>query len=611
MKARSIESMKSNTGFGDARRRLKLILYCLSSLFALALIKDFYLQVIASSTLSAKAANQFQRAIEIKPRRGAIFDRNRCSLAESIEVNSVFAIPRGISDARKTASVLARVLTLNESEVIKKLSVNKAFVWIKRLISDDEYKKLCELNLEGVGFIEENKRIYPQDSLGGQMLGFTGIDNEGLEGVERQFEKHIAGLSGIKVITEHDARGKSPFVYEKPVTDGDNIVLTLDKNIQHIVQTELAKGVIEANAKGGTAIVIDPSNGDIIAIANYPEFNPNERKSYKPSAWRNKAISDFFEPGSLFKVVMASAALENKIVSPYTMIDCSPGYITVGNRRIKDAHPHGVLSFKEVIGKSSNVGSIKVSLKMGKDLLYKYIKLYGFGDKTGVGLQGESSGMLRDPSKWSGVSIGSITIGQEIAVTPLQLTMAYAVIANGGVLYKPRLLKRIEGWDGTLKDSFEPVPVRRVMSKETAFTLRDILKTVVEDGGTATLAGIDGFTVAGKTGTAQKAGNGGYLSGKFFSSFVGFLPADNPKIVISVIIDEPVGAYYGGVVAAPIFRSIAERSMLYLGVKPDVETDKPLLAEENNKEASEPPKIKKVNASSPVVKVSPPNKRKS
>lgn len=572
MKYGSIESLGMNEGLAGVKKRVRIIFAIICIVFISVAVRDFYLQVVHAEWLSQKASRQFKRLIEIKARRGNIFDRNYYSLAVSIDEDSVFAVHSKIKDISGTADTLSSLLSLDRETVLKKISLNREFVWIKRQISKEESERLRRRKTEGIEFIKESKRFYPQESLASQLLGFTGVDNEGLEGAEKQFDKYIAGKAGIKVITERDAKGKSPFVYEKPVTDGDNIVLTLDKNIQHIVQSELEKGVKSAEAKNGIAIVVDPENGDILAMANYPDFNPNRRNEYSLSTWRNRAISDCFEPGSIFKIVFASAALEEKLVSPETVVDCSPGFIVVGGKTIRDSHAHGILTFSEVIGKSSNVGSIKISQLLGKDKFFDYIKRFGFGEKTGIELQGESSGILRKPEDWSKVSIGSVTIGQEVAATPIQLAMAYSAVANGGMLFKPRIIKQVERWDGKIKEVFPTVMARRIMSERTSDVLKRILKTVVTEEGTANLANIEEFEVAGKTGTAQKAGPGGYLKGKYYSSFIGFVPASAPRLVIAVILNEPGKNHYGGTVSAPIFREIAERSLLYLGVKSHTQT---------------------------------------
>ncbi len=585
-----IESLGANSGLGEVRKRVKFVFILICLVFLAVAARDFYLQVITSDELSRKASRQLKREIEIKSRRGTIFDRNHYTLAISLDADSVYAVPEKINDIPKTSGLLSWILSTPNEKVAKKLSLRNKFVWIKRQISQKESEKLRKMKIEGVGFIKESRRFYPQGTLASQLLGFTGIDNEGLEGAEKEFEKYIAGKSGIKVITEHDAKGKSPFVYEKPVTHGDNIVLTIDKNIQHIAQSELEKGVKEARAKNGIAIVVDPRNGDVLAMANYPDFNPNRRSESPVSAWRNRAISDCFEPGSVFKVVFATAALEEKIVSPETQVDCSQGYIVVGGKAIRDSHLHDVLSFTEVIGKSSNVGSIKISQLLGEEKLYEYIKKFGFGDKTGIQLRGEARGILRNTKEWSNVSMGSVTIGQEVAVTPIQLAMAYAAIANGGILYRPRVIEQVERWDGKVKEVFPASKIGRIMSPATSGILTEILQTVVSEEGTAYLAHINGFEVAGKTGTAQKAGPGGYLRGKYYASFIGFVPASAPRLVIAVILNEPEESHYGGTVSAPIFREIAERSLLNLGVKPHfksrelrlVNTESNIVNEERN-----------------------------
>jgi len=578
-----------NISNDNTKTRILIIFFFLSALYLSTLIRDFYLQVIKHKALKERADRQTTQTIIINPTRGIIFDRNYRSLAVSIDVNSVYAIPLKIRSPKSVAEALYKILSVEKGSLERKLASKKTFVWIKRKISDEEYKALEKIKPEGIGFIKESQRFYPKEALASQLIGFTGIDNDGLEGIEKLFDKFIKGESGVKVVTEKDAKGRSVYVFEKPRSEGENIVLTIDENIQYIVQSELEKRVQEVKASGGCAIVINPTNGDILAMATLPKFNPNRVNQYSPADWRNKVISDPYEPGSTFKVVTACAALEESVAKPDTILDCSNGFIQVANKKVRDVHKYGKLSFEQVIQKSSNVGTIKLGMMLGPSQLYKYISLFGVGQRTGIGLYGESPGILHKPENWSGTSIGAIPIGQEVSVTPIQLALIYSSIANGGILCKPRIALRIEDSEKNIKKEFKPEIRRRVISEKTAKILNEILKGVVSEEGTGNLARVKGFQVAGKTGTAQKAkkGGGGYISNKYVSSFVGYLPADNPIITILVVIDEPSTAYYGGVVAAPVFSKIAERIMRYLNIKPEEESPNTHLATEIKRDGVE------------------------
>ncbi len=562
----------------NIRKRIFIIFSLLSILYLCTFLRDFYLQIIEHKLLKERADRQTTQRIIINPVRGIVFDRNHRSLAVSIDVNSVYANPLKINNPQKAAEVISKCLDINrkslENRLISLRNDKKTFVWIKRKLTDDEFEKFGKVKIKGVDFVKESQRFYPKEDLASQLIGFTGIDNEGLEGIERLFEKFIKGESGMRVLTEKDAKGRSVYVFEKPRSEGKNIVLTIDENIQYIVQSELKKRVDEVKAAGGCAVVINPMNGDILAMASMPKFDPNQINLSSPSDRRNKVISDPYEPGSTFKVITACAALEESVARTDTILDCSSGFIQIANKKIRDVHRNGVLTFEQVIQKSSNVGTIKLGLMLGPSHLYKYISLFGVGQRTGIGLYGESPGIMRRPEKWSGTSIGAVPIGQEVSVTPLQLALIYSTIANGGILYKPRIALSIEDSEKNIIKEFNPEVKRRAISEKTAKLLSNILKGVVSEEGTGNLAKVKGFQVAGKTGTAQKAkkGGGGYLSNKYVSSFVGYLPADKPAVTILVAIDEPSTIHYGGLVAAPAFSKMAERIMRYLNINPVEDT---------------------------------------
>ncbi|HET6363976.1 MAG TPA: penicillin-binding protein 2, partial [Nitrospirota bacterium] len=450
-------------------------------------------------------------------------------------------------------------------------------------------EKVKALGSREIGSLLESKRFYPKKTLAGPLIGFTGMDNEGLEGLERAYDKVLHGVSGW-MIAEKDAVGRtvfpggSGFRFRQQTKPGNDIVLTIDEVIQHITERELDAALASSHAKGGVCIVMNPDNGEVLALSvrtaahGRPAFNPNEPQRYKPADWRNRAVTDAFEPGSIFKPILASAALEERVVHPLERFDCSAGKIQVADRVIKDAHENGVLTFTDVIADSSNVGTIKVALRLGKERFSRYIAAFGFGQKTGVDIPGEISGQLKDYHLWSGVSIGSIAIGQEIGVTPMQMAAAYCALANGGMLVKPYIVSEIVDRDGGEGKRFGPQPVRRVISEETCAKVNKILQRVVESG-TGQKAQPAGYTAAGKTGTAQKIDQktGVYSKKDYLSSFVGFVPAVSPKLVILVMVDTPEGVVYGGSVAAPVFKAIAEQSLAYLQVAPDNEGGRMLL----------------------------------
>jgi cell division protein FtsI (penicillin-binding protein 3) len=412
------------------------------------------------------------------------------------------------------------------------------------------------------------------------MIGFTGVDNEGLEGLERAYDKTLRGVSGW-VLAEKDAMGRMVFPggpgfqYKMP-KPGHDIVLTIDEVIQHIAEKELDAALSRSRAKGGVCIVMNPQTGEVLALSvrtngyGHPAFNPNEPQRYKPAEWRDRAVTDAYEPGSIFKPFLAAAALEERVIHPLERLDCSAGSIKLADREIKDAHRNGVLTFTDVIAESSNVGTIKVALRLGKERFFKYITAFGFGRKTGVDLPGEIPGLLRDYRLWSAVSIGEVAIGQEIGVTPIQMAAAYCVLANGGTLMKPYIVSEISGRGGAEGEKFGPQPGGRVITEETCAKVDSMLKRVV-DIGTGQQAKPAGYTAAGKTGTAQKIDQrtGAYSKKDYVSSFVGFVPTRSPKLVILVMVDTPEGDIYGGTVAAPVFRAVAEQSLAYLQVPPD------------------------------------------
>ncbi len=525
--------------------------------------------------LKAKGQQIKREAIPVK--RGVILDRRGRELAINLDTESIYCDPSEIATPDRVASALSNAMNKKPDIILAKLVSKNRFNWIERKVSIEDTQKIKDLRLKGIGFAPDIKRFYPKGSLASHLIGFVGIDNNGLEGVERKFDKYLSARAE-KISVLRDARGNSLSEGLSREIKGNNVILTIDEGLQYILEKNLDDAVLHWKAASATAIMMDPYTGEVLAMASRPTFDLNSPADVTAARRRNRAVTDCYEPGSTFKIVVGTAALEEGVVDPDTRLDCSAGYIEVGGKKVKDAHRLGVLTFKEVIQKSSNVGTIKVGLRLGKERIYRYIKKFGFGEKTGFDLPGEVSGWIRSPERWSGTSIGAISIGQEVAVTPLQVLRAYAAIANGGFLVKPHVVSEIRSPAGDVvyKAVSEP---DRIFSEKTTNTFRKILKTVTEEGGTATGAAVDGNQVAGKTGTAQLIDprTKRYSKDKFVSSFVGFVPADEPRIAMIVVIHEPKGSIYGGVVAGPVFKKIASDSLSYLSVPRDDFEEKRLL----------------------------------
>ncbi|MDI6727477.1 MAG: penicillin-binding protein 2 [Thermodesulfovibrionales bacterium] len=535
---------------------------------------------------SAKARFQQVRKEMIPVKRGIIFDRRGRELAINLDTESIYCDPSEITSPDKVASALSERINQKPEIILAKLNTDRRFNWIERKVDIEYVQGIKDLKLKGIGFAPEVKRYYPKGSLASHVIGFVNVDNNGLEGVEQRYDRYLASRSE-KAYVFRDAKGNvlsdgQGFSLSREIK-GNNLVLTIDEGLQYILEKNLDAAYLHWKAASATAIMMDPYTGEILAMANRPTFDINDPSNAAPNQRRNRAITDCYEPGSTFKIIVGTAALEEGIVNPDTKFDCSAGYIEVGGKRIKDDHRHGVLSFKEVIQKSSNVGTIKIGLNLGRERLYEYIKRFGFGEKTGIDVAGEVSGWVYSPSKWSGTSIGAISIGQEVAVTPLQVLRAYAAIANGGFLVRPYVVSEVKSPEGNTVYKINP-EAKRILSEKTANVFREILKTVTEEGGTALEAAVDGNQVAGKTGTAQLIDpkTKRYSREKFVSSFVGFVPADKPKIAMIIVIHEPKGQIYGGVVAAPVFRKIASESLSYLSVPRDDSGEKGLLMVSKN-----------------------------
>ncbi len=557
-----------------------IVLACLLSIGFIAVIgKLAYIMLINHQWYVAKARMQQVKTEEMPLKRGLILDRKGRELAINLDVESIFCNPAEISssEAQNVAAGLSRLTGKHTETILTKINANSRFCWIDRKVSHQVAEAVKSSKIKGVGLISEPKRVYPKGSMASHLIGFVDIDNRGIEGLEQKYDKELTAASE-KIVAYRDAKGNLLSKGGLKEIKGNNIFLTIDEGLQYILEKNLEEAVKHWRASYATAIMMDPFTGEIMAMANIPSFNLNNPSVAKPDIRKNRAITDCYEPGSTFKIIVGAAALEEGLVKQNSSYDCSAGYIEVGGRRIKDAHRHGVLTFQEVIQKSSNVGTIKIGLSLGKERLYDYIKRFGFGEKTGIDIIGEVPGLVRHHEKWSGMSIGSISIGQEIAATPLQILRAYSVIANGGLLVKPYLLSEIQSPDGTTvyKATHD---TKRVLSEKTARNFNMILTTVTEVGGTAKEASIDGNLVAGKTGTAQKIDpiTKKYSKVNYVSSFVGFVPADKPRVALIVVVHDPRGHIYGGIVAAPVFRKIAHDALSYLEVPRDDSKTKSLL----------------------------------
>ena len=561
------------------KRRLLVAALALVAWSAAIEARLVYLQVGRHADLSARAERQQLRTVETTAKRGDILDRDGRVLAYSVDADSIYAVPTEISDPDAAAKALCGVLEncgpRERATLADRIRRGRAFAYVRRQVSPDEARRVAALELEGIGFMKENRRFYPNKDLAAHVLGYVGIDNTGLNGLEASYDSLIKGRPGT-VLIQTDARRHAFSRIERPPTTGATIELTIDQYLQHVAERELRLGVEENRAAGGTAVVMDPRNGEILALANWPSFNPNAYRDSRPDEQRNRAIQDLYEPGSTFKIVTASAAFEENVVSPSDQIDVSAGNIRFGARVIDDDHNYGVLSFADVLVKSSNVGAIKVGLKLGPERMGAYMKRFGFGRRTSPDFPGESAGIMWDPAKLTDSALASVSMGYQVGVTPLQMAAAVSSIANGGELFEPRIVRAV------ITDSARtPVPhkvVRRTVSAGTAATLSQIMEEVVERG-TGTRAKIPGYTVAGKTGTAQKVVNGQYSRSEYNASFVGFVPSRAPAFAIVVVIDSPHGRnlYYGGSVAAPIFQRIADAALRNRGIPPSINPAPPVL----------------------------------
>jgi len=527
-------------------------------------------QLGAAKPLSKFASDQYKTFVSLLPKRGVIYDRNLKELAVSINLKSVFLDPLMIEDKESAAERLSGVLKLGRDKILAKLKEERRFVWLERRVQPDLERRIQKLGIKGVDFIREPQRVYPNGALASHIIGFVGLDDIGLEGVELLFDDSLKGTPGWRY-TIRDAKKREVPGYEYreiPPADGDDVVLTIDSVVQAFAERELDNSFKKYNAKGASIIVMDPYTGDILALANRPTYDPNDIKESPIDARRNRAICDFFEPGSSFKIVTASAVLEEDVAGLEDEFFCENGKFKWHRHIYHDHKPHEWLSFRDVIKHSSNIGTMKAGIKLGKNRLYRYIKRFGFGTKTGIDLPGEVNGIARPPGEWSKLSLCSISMGQEVTVNAVQLACAISSLANGGYYVKPRIIDRIQDPSGHIIERFEPRRLHRVLSDQTAKEMREVLRGVVEQG-TGRHAEVEGYLPAGKTGTAQKIeSNGTYSHKRFMSSFIGFLPFDKPRFTVVVVLDEPGPYYYGGTVCAPVFKNVTEQLMHYYKIEP-------------------------------------------
>ena len=559
--------------------KIRATILCLSIfvIFSALLYQLIRIQIIDHKKYSSLALSQQFKKLDIPTRRGIIFDRSGVKLAESIQVSSVFADPLSIKDKMKTAKVISEALGLNKTKVAKLLNKEKRFVWIKRRIPDEQADLLRQKNLQGIGFKHEYKRVYPYEKLCSHVLGFTDVDENGLEGIEGSLNQVISGSKGSKVVGKDGYQRQFSTLQGETVSAryGNSVFLTIDCEIQSIVEDELENACLKWKPDSAIAIAMDPSTGEVLAMANYPSFNPNFVQASTPLERRNRAITDCFEPGSLIKPLIVSGALDSGLVKEDEQFFCHNGAYKVRSRVIRDVHSYDYLSLSDILVHSSNIGMVQLGMRMGKNRLYSYLKKFSFGEKTGIRLPGESKGIVRPLNLWSLDSTISVSFGYETAVTPLQLVTAFCSIANGGTLLKPQIVSKITDYSGkkVIKKYNTPERVRRVISPEIA---RDVMSPILEDvvkEGTGKKAMLFTYSVAGKTGTAKKLQRVGdntmRYSDKYIGSFVGYAPVDEPKICVLVSLNEPKnGAYYGGTVAAPAVGNIIERTLNYMEVGP-------------------------------------------
>lgn len=554
----------------DVNFRISVIGVFFAILLTVVTGKAVQIQVYQGVWLANRAASEYEQSFKLPGKRGTIWDTTGREMAISTEVVSVAAYPKKIRDAKLTAASLARVMGTDFENLYAALSSKRSFAWVRRQIGHRQAEAIKALDLEGIDFIPEYSRFYPNRWLAAQVLGFMGIDEKGLGGVEFHYDDDLKGeKQEFKRVKDALGRGFESESQNFSGVSGHNVVLTLDKNIQYITEKALEEAATDSLARSGMAIVMSPKTGEILAMANYPFFNPNRYKDFTREIWKNRCITDAFEPGSTMKVFSAAAAIESGLCTPNTIFYCENGQYSIGGHIVHDTKSHGWLPLHKIIKYSSNIGAIKISMAIGPEILYKTLSGFGFGEKTGIEFPGEASGRLSPYRKWSKIEAGTIAFGHGISVTALQMITAVSAIANDGILMKPYLVKEIRDEQGNTVSRFGPQIARRAISADTARTVTRMMMSVVEEGGTGTAAKLSGYSSCGKTGTAQKPDTRGeYSNHNYVASYIGFAPVESPRLAILVVLDEPRKNYYGGLVAAPVFKKIAEATLAYLNVQP-------------------------------------------
>jgi cell division protein FtsI (penicillin-binding protein 3) len=550
-----------------------------------------YLQVIDKADLVKRAERQQMQTIPLAGKRGDIVDRRGRVLATSVDADTIYAVPSAIEDEAATVAKLCGALgdcTKSErQDLVERLKRQRNFAYIRRQVLPEEAERVKALGLDGVEFEKESRRYYPNKELASHLLGFVGLDSKGLSGIESAYDSQIRGKEG-KILVHVDSRRHAFSRFERPPTTGSTIELTIDEYLQHIAERELHAGVVENRALSGTAIIMDPHTGEILAMANEPTFNPNEYRDFSESDRRNRAVQDLYEPGSTFKVVTASAAIEEKVLPIDALIDTNPGSIKIGSRVVTEAshHNYQVLSFADVIVRSSNVGAIKIGFKIGTERLSDYVQRFGFGHQVSPDFPAENAGIVWERTKWTDSALASVSMGYQVGVTPLQMAAAISSVANGGQYVEPRVVRA--AYRDNRRYEVKPKVLRRTISADTAASLTGIMEGVVDRGTAKGFAEIPGYTVAGKTGTANTLVDHHY-SNSTYASFVGFVPSRDPKITVLVMLDSPKGpaGHFGGPVSGPIFKRIAEATLRYLGVAPTIDPAPPVLVARHDDEVVE------------------------
>jgi cell division protein FtsI (penicillin-binding protein 3) len=554
----------------EQQRNLRLrwlIVWVVAAVWMLAVLARLsYIQLFDYGSYLAKAQHQQQRVFDVSPMRGTIYDRKGRELAFSLPMDSVFADPTEINDIDVVSRLLARALDFNASDIDSKIRESKTPVRVAKKLSPETVQRISDMNLKGVFFQKENRRVYPGRDLAAHVLGYVDTDEKGMGGVEYELDKQIRGRPG-KMMVMADGRRRWYDRTSSAADPGASVVLTIDQNIQYIAQKELARAIDETQAKAGTVVVQDPNSGELLAVANWPTFDPNDPGSFSDEQRMDRAVTAAYEPGSVFKVITVTGAIENHEATPEDMVDCQMGSILVGGRVIHDWHKFGMLSVRGILANSSDVGAIKLALRIGNERFYETAAAFGIGQPTGIELPGENRGLLRPVANWSANSIGSLAMGQEVNVTPVQIISAISAVANGGTLYKPRILREIQG------EAMPPAQTHEATDGKTAAQVREMMEAVVLEG-TGKPAQLDGYTAAGKSGTAQMIdkATGRYSATRYNASFVGFAPVNDPVVSILVVLDSPVGPHHGGQVGGPVFKRVAEQVLAYMDVPHDVTT---------------------------------------